>query len=85
MYWKRLTVLSQTETMQDHIRDSLNRFEYSPQLRETAVFRILFDGRELNQVVTDLGIHSSYIAGSGPLLLGKANCGGQLRPIGALA
>lgn len=46
--------------MQDHIRDSLNRFEYSPQLRETAVFRILFDGQELSQVVTDLGIHSSY-------------------------
>ena len=46
--------------MQDHIRDSLNRFEYSQQLRETAVFRILFDGQELSQVVTDLGIHSSY-------------------------
>lgn len=46
--------------MHDHIRDSLKRFEYSEQLRETAVFRILFDGEEPSQVATDLGIHSTY-------------------------
>lgn len=46
--------------MQDHIRDSLNRFQYSEQLKKTAVFRILFEGEDLSQVVTDLGIHSSY-------------------------
>ena len=46
--------------MQDHIRDSLNRFQYSEQLKKTAVFRILFGGEELSQVVTDLGIHNSY-------------------------
>ena len=54
--------------MQDHIRDSLNRFEYSPQLRETAVFRILFDGQELSQVVTDLGIHMDLQQYSGDFL-----------------
>lgn len=28
--------------MQDHILDLLNRFQYSEQLKESAVFRILF-------------------------------------------
>ncbi len=28
--------------IQDHIRDLLSRFQYSEQLKETAVFRILF-------------------------------------------
>ena len=46
--------------MQDHIRDSLNRFQYSEQLKETAVYHVLFGGEELSEVVTDLGIHSSY-------------------------
>ena len=46
--------------MQDHIRDLLGRFQYSEQLRETAVFRILFGGEDVNQVMTDLGIHSGY-------------------------
>ena len=46
--------------MQDHIRDLLSRFQYSEQLRETAVFRILFGGEDVNQVMTDLGIHSGY-------------------------
>ena len=50
----------QTTTMQDHIRDSLHRFEYSEQLKRTAVFRILFGGEALSQVVADLSIHSSY-------------------------
>ena len=46
--------------MHDHIRDSLKRFEYSEQLQETAVFRVLFEGEDLSQVATDLGIHSTY-------------------------
>ena len=46
--------------MEDHIRDLLSRFQYSEQLRETAVFRILFGGEDVNQVMTDLGIHSVY-------------------------
>lgn len=46
--------------MQDHIRDLLSRFQYSEQLRETAVFRILFGGEEVSQVMADLGIHSGY-------------------------
>lgn len=39
--------------MHDHIRDSLKRFEYSEQLQETAVFRVLFEGEDLGQVATD--------------------------------
>ncbi len=46
--------------MQDHIRDLLSRFQYSNELKETAVFRILFGGEEVSQVMTDLGIHSGY-------------------------
>lgn len=46
--------------MQDHIRDLLSRFQYSEQLKETAVFRILFGGEEVSQVMADLGIHSGY-------------------------
>lgn len=46
--------------MQDHIRDLLSRFQYSDQLKETAVFRILFGGEDVSQVMADLGIHSGY-------------------------
>ncbi|GAB3740488.1 transposase [Spirosoma lituiforme] len=46
--------------MQDHIRDLLSRFQYSEQLRETAVFRILFGGEEVSQVMEDLGIHCGH-------------------------
>ena len=46
--------------MQDHIRDLLSRFQYSEQLKETAVFRILFGGEDVSQVMADLDIHSSY-------------------------
>ena len=46
--------------MQEHIRDLLSRFQYSEQLKETAVFRILFGGEELSQVMADLDIHNSY-------------------------
>ncbi|QMW04842.1 hypothetical protein [Spirosoma foliorum] len=51
--------------MQDHIRDLLSRFQYSEQLRETAVFRILFGGEEVSQVMEDLGIHSGHTLRSG--------------------
>lgn len=46
--------------MHDHIRDSLKRFNYSEQLKEAAVFRILFHGEDPSQVATHLGIHSTY-------------------------
>ena len=46
--------------MQDHLQDLLTRFQYSEQLRETAVFRILFGGEEPSQVMADLDIHNSY-------------------------
>ena len=47
-------------SMQDHIRDLLNRFQYSEQLKESAVFRILFGGEDPSQVMADLNIHNSY-------------------------
>ncbi len=47
--------------MEDHIRDLLrdgryagsgpSRFQYSEQLKETAVFRILFGGEDVSQVM----------------------------------
>ena len=46
--------------MQDHIRDSLHRFDCSEQLREAHVFLVFFGGEELERVVTDLNIHSGY-------------------------
>jgi transposase len=46
--------------MQDHLQDLLQRFQYSEQLRETAVFRILFGGEDISQVMADLDIHNSY-------------------------
>lgn len=46
--------------MHDHIRDSLNRFDYKEPLKAEAVFRVLFGGEELSQVASDLGIHSNY-------------------------
>lgn len=44
--------------MQDHLQDLLQRFQYSEQLRETAVFRILFGGEDPSQVMADLDIHN---------------------------
>ncbi|MEJ7660193.1 MAG: transposase [Hymenobacter sp.] len=46
--------------MEAHIQELLTRFQYSEQLRETAVFRILFGGEEPSQVMADLDIHNSY-------------------------
>ncbi|WP_375434992.1 hypothetical protein [uncultured Hymenobacter sp.] len=45
--------------MQNYIQDLLTRFQYSEQLRETAVFCILFGGEEPSQVMADLAIHNS--------------------------
>ena len=46
--------------MEEHIRALLQRFQYSEQFKETAVFRIVFGGEEPSQVMTDLDIHNSY-------------------------
>jgi transposase-like protein len=46
--------------MQDHIRELLQRFQYSEQLKETAAFRILFGGEDPSQVMADLDIHNGY-------------------------
>lgn len=46
--------------MQDHIRDLLQRYQYSEQLKETAAFRILIGGEDPRQVMADLDIHNGY-------------------------
>ena len=46
--------------MEEHIRALLQRFQYSELFKETAAFRIVFEGETLNQVMTDLDIHNSY-------------------------
>ena len=46
--------------MEEHIRALLQRFQYSEQFKETAVFRIVFGGEEPSQVMADLDIHNSY-------------------------
>ena len=45
--------------MEEPIRALLQRFQYSEQFKETAVFRIVFGGEEPSQVVADLDIHNS--------------------------
>ena len=45
--------------MDDHIRALLQRFQYSEQFKETAVFRIVFGGEEPSHVMADLDIHKS--------------------------
>ncbi|MBT9395069.1 transposase [Hymenobacter sp. NST-14] len=46
--------------MQEHIQELLQRFQYSEQLKETAVFRILFGGEDPTHVMVDLDIHNRY-------------------------
>ena len=46
--------------MEEHIRALLQRFQYSEQFKETAVFRIVFRGEEPSHVMADLNIHNSY-------------------------
>ncbi|SFD83239.1 hypothetical protein [Spirosoma endophyticum] len=46
--------------MQDHIHNLLNRFQYSEQGQETAVFRVLFSYEDPSQVMSDLDIHNGY-------------------------
>jgi transposase-like protein len=53
-------IFTKSTTKQDHIGDLLSRFQYSEQVRETAVFRIFFGGKEVSQVMADLEIHSGY-------------------------
>ena len=46
--------------MEEHIRALLQRFQYSEQFKETAVFRIVFGGEEPSHVIADLDIRNSY-------------------------
>ena len=46
--------------MEEHIRALLQRFQYSEQFKETAVFCIVFGGEEPSHVMADLDIHNGY-------------------------
>lgn len=46
--------------MQDHIRNLLQRFKYSEQLKETAAFRILLGGEDPRHVMAELDTHNGY-------------------------
>ncbi len=44
--------------MEDHIRELLNRYEYSEEIKEAVAFRVLFGGEDAKQIMQELGIHS---------------------------
>jgi transposase len=44
--------------MQDHIRELLNRYQYSEEIKEAVAFRVLFGGEDAKQIMQELGIHS---------------------------
>lgn len=54
----KLTVFFKTVSMEDHIRELLNRYHYSEEVKEAVAFRVLFDGEDVKQIIQELGIHS---------------------------
>ncbi len=44
--------------MEDHIRELLNRYQYSDELKEAVAFRVLFGGEDAKLVMQELGIPS---------------------------
>jgi transposase len=46
--------------MEDHIRELLERYQYSEEVKEIAAFRVLFGGEEPKQVMQELAIHSIH-------------------------
>ena len=44
--------------MEDHIRELLNRYQYSEEVKEAAAFRVLFGGEDVKQIMQELSIHS---------------------------
>ncbi len=46
--------------MEDHIRELLERYQYSEEVKEIAAFRVLFGGEDPKQVMQDLAIHSIH-------------------------
>jgi transposase-like protein len=44
--------------MEDHIRELLNRYQYSEEIKEAAAFRVFFGGEDAKQIMQELGIHS---------------------------
>ena len=46
--------------MNDHIKALLEGHQYSEELKEEAVFRVLFGGEDVHEVMASLDIHNSY-------------------------
>ena len=46
--------------MEEYVRTSLQRFQYSDQFKETAAFRIIFRGEEPSHAMANLDIHNDY-------------------------
>ncbi len=46
--------------MEDHIRELLERYQYSEEVKEIAAFRVLFGGEDAKQVMQEFGMHSIY-------------------------
>lgn len=44
--------------MEDHVRELLNRYKYSDEVKESVAFRVLFGGEDAKQIMQELGIHS---------------------------
>ena len=44
--------------MEDHIKELLNRYQYSEEVKEAAAFRVLFGGEDAKQVMQELGVHN---------------------------
>jgi len=46
--------------MENHIQELLNRHYYSEEIKQNAVYRVLFNGEAIELVIEELGISSIY-------------------------
>ncbi|WKN29958.1 hypothetical protein PZB74_13375 [Porifericola rhodea] len=44
--------------MEDHIRELLNSYQYSEEVKEAVAFRVLFGNEDARKIMQELGIHS---------------------------
>lgn len=46
--------------MEEHLKELLSRYQYSDEIKEEAVFRVMFGGENISEVADLLGIPSYY-------------------------
>lgn len=46
--------------MEEHLKELLSRYQYSEEIKEEAVFRVMFGGENISEVAGLLGIQSYY-------------------------